>query len=136
MASQQTSEIFSTVVPSDSATQSSTRIEGEIKKSFLERVSGTVVNHPKIIIAVIVLLVIAIIVGVICFYGIGPIGPISSFKSCAKAYRMRNRGAALQAVPEKLAAAPATDAETEKLIAEINASGTGASGSASGSALK
>ena len=109
----QVSDVFSTAVPSESARAE----DSATKKSLFDKVSGAVSNHPKVVIAVIILLVVALIAVIAYFYGIGPVGPHSSFKACATAYRSQKRGATA-APPEK--APPAADAETEKLIAEIN----------------
>ena len=112
MASQ-VSDVFSSAVPSEGARTE----DGATKKSVFDKVSGWVADHPKIVIAAIIMLVVALIAVIAYFHGIGPVGPHSSFKACAKVYRNRNRSTVV-ASPEK--PPPAADAETEKLIAEIN----------------
>ena len=109
----QVSDVFSTAVPSEGARAE----DGATKKSLFDKVSGWVADHPKIVIAVIILLVVALIAVIAYFHGIGPVGPHSSFKASAKAYRNRNRGTTVASAEKP---PPAADAETEKLIAEIN----------------
>ena len=120
MASQ-VSDVFSTAVPTsgEGALVGADKKDSSDKKSLFDKASGWVADHPKIVIAVIIVLLVALIVVIAYFHGIGPLGPHSSFKASAKAYRNRNKNRGTAAAsPEK--PPPAADAETEKLIAEIN----------------
>lgn len=86
------------------------------KKSILDKMSRMVEKHSKFVLAIIIILVMALIGGIIYFYGFAGIGPSAAFKACA--LKVRNRAGATD---KMTADKPDTDAaQIEKLISDIN----------------